>query len=495
MPMAPSQAPLLTRSLDEPIARIGQPLTCLGLAAGEVRVADFLRQVWSLAEQLPQASHAINLCENRYSFLLAFCAVIVRQQTNLLPSNRGIATQQWLAQRYPACYVLHDGLETCAELPNFAIGQADLREAALSRNPLPKHPLPKHKTTVPLINLDHVAAIPFTSGSTGEPVANIKTWHTFVASSKINASYMLPQLDSLHYALATVPGQHMWGLETSILMPLFASVCIDDGKPLFPQDIAKRLHAMPEPRLLISTPVHLRALTLSEIQFPQVETVLCATAPLTKELARATEQCFAGQLGEVFGCSEVGSMAWRRTADTDTWTLFDGLRMQQTATGEMQIVAEHLPDAVTLQDNIERLGQQTFKLLGRGADMLEIAGKRGSLLEMNKILQSHPEVVDAVVFLPDTVLPEKDPLASVAQKNLSREKQSQVQQPQIQRLAALVVLKNPQAKASIQEFLRARIDPVFIPRPIVAVESLPREENGKLPRSKLLAFYNTLNKK
>ena len=33
--------------------------------------------------------------------------------------------------------------------------------------------------------------------------------------------------------------------------------------------------------------------------------------------------------------------------------------------------------------------------------------------------------------------------------------------------------------------LRERIDPVFMPRPIVLVDSLPRNSNGKLPREAL----------
>ena len=73
----------------------------LGIVPGEIRVADFLRQVGSLAAALPDADYAINLCENRFNFLLSFSAVIARGQTNLLPANRGDSTQAALAQQYP----------------------------------------------------------------------------------------------------------------------------------------------------------------------------------------------------------------------------------------------------------------------------------------------------------------------------------------------------------------------------------------------------------
>jgi len=36
--------------------------------------------------------------------------------------------------------------------------------------------------------------------------------------------------------------------------------------------------------------------------------------------------------------------------------------------------------------------------------------------------------------------------------------------------------------------LRARVDPVYLPRPLYFVESLPRNATGKLPREILLSF-------
>src|SRR3546814_6551093 len=57
---------------------------------------EYVAQVQRLAAQLPSARHAINLCENRYRFMLAFAAICVRGQTNLLPSN---ATPDAIADR------------------------------------------------------------------------------------------------------------------------------------------------------------------------------------------------------------------------------------------------------------------------------------------------------------------------------------------------------------------------------------------------------------
>jgi acyl-coenzyme A synthetase/AMP-(fatty) acid ligase len=450
--MLPGVLPLSLRNPDAWIAQITLPLAALGGQLGAVRCEDFMGQALRLAEQLPAGKCAINLCENRYLFTLAFCAAIIKQQTTLLPQNRAEATQTSLFDQYSGAYVLHDGAAVIApDLPHLNINTLNVVGAPCR--------------DIPQIDAEFLAAIAFTSGSTGQPKANLKPWRTLVESSLINARFMLPAGDSHYQALATVPAQHMWGLETSVLLPLFAPVCVADSRPLFPQDIVNALAALGEPRVLISTPVHLRALVLSGLAMPKVERILCATAPLTSALASDIETIFAGKLAEVFGCSEVGSMATRFTSREDQWQLFDGLRIStQASFSGFSVSADHLPASVELTDSLEWLGERVFRLLGRGDDMIEIAGKRGSIQEMNKILLSVPGVRDGVVFLPEA----------------SSEK--------VNRPVALVVADNV-LKETLTAHFAKYLDPIFMPRPLLFVESLPREENGKLPRSKLLAFF------
>ena len=448
--------PLLERRGDDCFARVSTLLPALGLQPTAVRVDEFIGQVKRLAARLPEAGYTINLCDNRYLFTLGFCAALVRGQTNLLPQNRAPATQTLLREQYPNSYVLHDGLDNLiTPCPAFNLNQIDLRG--------------EPECDVPHIAASQLAAIAFTSGSTGQPKANLKPWHTFVTSSRMNAQAMLGDdyREQLRFALATVPAQHMWGLETSLLLPLFSRLCISDARPLFPLDVAQALQPLPAPRLLISTPVHLRALVHSGVAMPPVKQILCATAPLSQDLAQAAESCFGGELVEVYGCSEVGSMARRRSAQTDLWQLFDGLELAQ----DLSVIrGSHLPQEQPLQDRIETADGRHFRLLGRSDDMIEIAGKRGSLVEMNKLLLATPGVVDGVVFMPDAG------------------------QQTVTRPVALVVGTDI-TKQQLSARFAAHLDPVFMPRPLLMVDALPREENGKLPRAKLLAFYHELRNK
>ena len=47
--------------------------------------------------------------------------------------------------------------------------------------------------------------------------------------------------------------------------------------------------------------------------------------------------------------------------------------------------------------------------------------------------------------------------------------------------------------AAITAELRLRIDPVFLPRPLLLVDALPRNATGKLPRDSLLAVLDRHN--
>jgi acyl-coenzyme A synthetase/AMP-(fatty) acid ligase len=43
-------------------------------------------------------------------------------------------------------------------------------------------------------------------------------------------------------------------------------------------------------------------------------------------------------------------------------------------------------------------------------------------------------------------------------------------------------------RATIMAALARRIDPLFLPRPLILVDRLPRNETGKLPRDDVVAF-------
>jgi acyl-coenzyme A synthetase/AMP-(fatty) acid ligase len=235
---------------------------------------------------------------------------------------------------------------------------------------------------------------------------------------------------------------------------------------MYPHDIRQELAKIPAPRALIGTPIHLRALMGSQHELPALANVLCATSPLDKALAENIENRYATTVREVFGCSEVGSMAVRRTAQTGLWTKFDDLMFVQDGAAHTEVSATHLPQVIKLEDRLEFVDSCHFRLLGRDSDQIKIAGKRGSLTQANDVLLKCSGVLDGVVLFPP-------------------------QNRDIPRLVALVVLEEGVVISDVRSHCRQYLDSAFVPRPILAVDKLPREDNGKLVKVRLHAFYQS----
>jgi len=412
---------------------------------GAINVGQFLQAAKRLSEQLPAHKYVFNLFADRFHFLLGFCASVIAGQCTLLPPNRLARTLEQLSVDYPDSYTLEDPDSLCGEL--FAPGALD--ESAGAGNGV-----------IPEIPENQLCAIAFTSGSTGKAKPNLKYWGTLRTGSMNNAGFLLKDIDRQISLLATVPPQHMWGFEASILLPLFGGAAVSHLTPFFPQDIVESLESLPEPRGLISSPVHLNVLLKSGVHPPKLERIYCATAPLEKSLALELEQRFKTRVVEVFGSSETGMLAFRQPSHENSWQL-SGLFELDIQEGGVLVRGQHLPEQVLLQDVIEKTGENRFNLLGRHQDMLNIAGKRGSLTDLNRRLLAIPGVEDGVIFMPkgDT-----------------------------ERLAALVVA--PELEPSdIVGALRLEIDTVFLPRPVYMVSELPRQETGKMANEDLLNLY------
>ena len=73
-----------------------------------ISARDFLADVQHVADHLPPAAAAVNLCEDRYAFLVAFSAIALRGQTNLLPSSRAPRAIDEVMAAHPGCYALGD---------------------------------------------------------------------------------------------------------------------------------------------------------------------------------------------------------------------------------------------------------------------------------------------------------------------------------------------------------------------------------------------------
>jgi acyl-coenzyme A synthetase/AMP-(fatty) acid ligase len=362
-----------------------------------------------------------------------------------------------MQQAYPGLYALTDA-------PQAAHGIEQLLYPDSEGAPAAPGPVPE-------LAPEQVAVIAFTSGSTGRSTPHPKTWGAIARGAAGEAlRFGLCGSDrsrgttekSGTVLVGTVPPQHMYGLESTVLMALRNGLALHAARPFYPADVRAALEDIPGRRVLVTTPVHLRALLADSVELPALELIVCATAPLSPEMAAQAEARFRAPLHEVYGFTEAGMVATRRTVEGPEWHSLPDLRLRREG-DEVLVKGGHVESEVPFADVIELRGPETFVWHGRSADLVNVAGKRSSLAYLNHHLNSIEGVEDGVFFMPDE------------------------REAGVTRLTAFVVAPGLSRQALI-EALRVRIDPVYLPRPLYFVESLPRNATGKLPREVLLRF-------
>ncbi len=431
-----------------------------------VPVRAFLADVMTLAAQLPAGGHVFNACADRYRFAVGLCAALVAGKISLLPPMQTPQMVHQLAAFAPDVFCLYDAPACPVDLPGMRYPER-----------MPAATAPMH---VPQIDGQQVMAVLFTSGSTGTPVPHRKTWGALVQCMRAAVAQLGLDDGRAFTLVGTVPAQHMYGFEVTVLLALQSGLAFSHRQPFYPADIRDALADVPQPRVLVTSPVHLRALLASEPTLPNAALVLSATAPLSAALAREAEARLDAPLIEIYGSTETGQIATRRTAQGTAWRLYPALRMEARASTPdddgptVWVSGGHVETPVPMGDAIELLDtpdDRHFLLHGRKADLINIAGKRSSLAYLNHQVNAIPGVVDGVFFMPDDA-----PAAPHAHGGVA-----------VTRLVALVVAPNL-SRADVLRALHDRVDAAFVPRPLLMVDALPRNSTGKLPRDVLTAL-------
>lgn len=171
---------------------------------------------------------------------------------------------------------------------------------------------------------------------------------------------------------------------------------------------------------------------------------------------------------DIYGSTETGTIASRQAGESDLWECIPGRSLTQCADGRVRLDCVDLSRPELLNDVLELSSPRQFRVLGRSADLVKVAGKRTSLGALNAALLTAPGVRDGSFWVPD-----------------------HHEDTDVVRLVAFAVLREGATKDAVIAHLRTHVYPLFLPRPLFIVDNLPRDTVSKLPRASLRELYAT----
>ncbi len=417
----------------------------------------FAADVADLRTRIAPASHICNVSNDRYTFMVGLAAALLNGQITVLPNAAAIGAVSGAVQGCDTPLILggedrHDVV--APRLPS-------VERTGASEDPA--------KTLTALERADAEIHV-YTSGTTSAPRRHVKTWSILAGGAAVTDAILrrIGLSPGQGVLLGTTPHQHMYGLEATIFASLAWGYQCHRGSLFYPADLEAAIAEVEQlgagPIVLVTSPAHMKYLEPVILQSPAIKGVLSATAPLSDQQAARLEARGDLPVMEIYGSTETGSVAIRRTIEGAFWTPLAGFEFGRVGDA-WNATAPHMPGPIPMSDMIDPQPDGGFRLLGRVGDMVSVRGKRTTLAALNAVLEEIAYLADGVVVHQENG--GDDRLAIIA-----------VLDPEAQ-------LSHDQARAEIRRDFRAHLDPVFAPRRILFVDALPRGGTGKIPADTL----------
>lgn len=407
-----------------------------------------------LTQRLDAGSTVCNLCTTRAGFLIASLAAMRCGCSLVLPPSGGAADMDAVLAASERAIVV---CEDAGDLPHQwqCAAPCVMVRSAWQPGSVPDEGLAWQP------RWDDLAVRLYTSGSTGAPQSQPKSLRELASGALVLGERLAEcvpgGIAALRHIVCSVPAQHMFGLETSVMLSIAHGIPVLERRPLLPADVQEALGDAPG-ALWVTTPVHLRGMQRSGGIAGNCSAVLASTMPLGAVIARQVEDALHAPVLEIYGSTETGALALRRTAHDTNWHPLRGVSLESRADGALAR-GVHFASPQSLADRVELHADGGFTLLGRQSDLIKIGGRRASLAGLNQLLTDLPGLDDGVFHQPTDAGDDA-------------------------RLCLIYAGAELDAEA-VRGWLRPRIDPVFLPRHLIRVARLPRSDSGKLPREAL----------
>ncbi|WP_419774210.1 AMP-binding protein [Halarcobacter sp.] len=245
----------------------------------------------------------------------------------------------------------------------------------------------------------------FTSGSTGNPVGALKTKKHL--EEEVEVLTKLFEKREIKKVILTVPFIHIYGMLFGLLYPLLNDIDIVLKEHFLPNDL---LNLIDDNSLVVTTPLYIKALNkISQEKDLSKATFVSSTGPLDSQNAKKFSEKFNTDVMQIFGSTETGGIAYKLN-DEILWTPMPKVEIQTNEQNELKVLSPFVSTTIyensfkdingVMQtfDYIEKENKK-FRLVGRSSQILKIAGKRYSTIQIENILEEEEEINKALVFV------------------------------------------------------------------------------------------------
>ncbi|MDB5999762.1 MAG: long-chain fatty acid--CoA ligase [Rhizobacter sp.] len=475
---------------DEACDRPGDKLSAKATDPIAKPLRDPIQETWTwrqvhqaaieFAPRIAGAGAVCNLCSSRLAFLVTALAALRSGVLLVLPPSGGsVAATVASSASGPMVFVVDDAQAMRAEWltsrePNEqatgVLCQPMWQPSSVDAADLAWQP-----------RWDAASIVLHTSGSTGAPLPQAKTLRQLSVGARVlgaRLSQWVPGgLVGIEQLISSVPAQHMFGMEASVMLSLVHGIPVLDARPLLPADVQQAFAASPS-SAWIATPAHLRGLAQAGVELANCAAVISSTMSLSQGTAQRAQALVHAPVLEIYGSTETGALAMRRSATEEDWLPLRDVHIEPVSgssggspSAASIAVGAHFTSPWPLSDQIEPVAGGRFRLLGRESDLIKVGGRRASLAGLNLLLQDVPGLDDGTFYLPTVTATDEGTSAEATVR------------------LCLIYSGATLDRAALLRHLRTRIDPLFLPRSVIHVERLPRGDNGKLARQALDELY------
>lgn len=317
----------------------------------------------------------------------------------------------------------------------------------------------------------------FTSGSTGQPMRVRRTILNIEAELDVLESMFGETIENGRI-YSTVSHRHIYGLLFRLLWPLVTQRAFATFNFDYPENL---LSDVGSDGVLISSPALLKRVGHLDEKDAADWRIVFSSGGMLPDYAAVDARRLLGTCPvEVLGSTETSGVAWRQQDEqgaAELWHTLPEVRIRQDDDGFMEVSSPFmgLSSWHRMGDKILLHTNRSFELLGRGDHIVKIEDKRVSLAEIEQCATALPGVLDAAATALDDDSRQYIGLVLVLDKDGQAELKNQGRK---------------ERNARIKRSLRAKLDPVAVPRKFRYEDAIPVNPQGKRQPAIIRALFD-----